>query len=162
MSIYQLRGATVTGLAALPAATDDAIVFTSADQLADANMPMADLVAIWNGLPGVAPLTKFKDRKIAVRRLWAEFAKLPVTEPAPAAKPKREKSAPAPRAESKQALVIAMLRHPGGATLDEIVDATGWQKHTVRGAISGALKKKLGLAVQSDRRDDGRRAYSIA
>src|SRR5690606_34479165 len=50
-----------------------------------------------------------------------------------------------PREGTKQAQLIAMLRTPQGATIAEIVAATGWQPHTVRGAIAGALKKKLGL-----------------
>jgi hypothetical protein len=49
-----------------------------------------------------------------------------------------------PRAGTKQAALIAMLRAPQGATIEDITAATGWQAHTVRGAIAGALKKKLG------------------
>ena len=67
-----------------------------------------------------------------------------------------------PRAGSKQAQLIAMLQRPEGADLDAIVEATGWQKHTVRGAISGALKKRLGLTVTSTRDEQGRRVYHIA
>ena len=58
---------------------------------------------------------------------------------------------PTPRAGTKQALMIEMLKHPAGATVDQIAAATGWQRHTVRGAISGALKKKLGLVVEATR-----------
>jgi len=54
-----------------------------------------------------------------------------------------------------------MLRRPDGADLDEIAEATGWQKHTIRGAISGALKKKLGLEVTSTKDGQGRRTYHI-
>ena len=50
-------------------------------------------------------------------------------------------SAPMVRAGTRQAQLIAMLRAPDGATLDEIAAATGWQPHTVRGAIAGALKE---------------------
>jgi hypothetical protein len=64
------------------------------------------------------------------------------------------------RPESKQALLIAMLRRDEGATIEQIVEATGWQRHTCRGAISGALKKRLGLAVISGK-IDGRRVYRI-
>ncbi len=53
--------------------------------------------------------------------------------------------APRTRANSKQAQLIEMLRQPDGATVTEIVAAFKWQPHTVRGAIAGALKKKLGL-----------------
>ena len=58
---------------------------------------------------------------------------------------------PAPRAGTKQALLIELLERPEGATVEQIAAATGWQHHTVRGAISGALKKKLGLTVEATR-----------
>src|SRR5690606_10845958 len=56
-----------------------------------------------------------------------------------------------PREGTKQATMIAMLRAPDGATIEEIMAATGWQSHTVRGAMAGALKKKLGLEVTSEK-----------
>ena len=62
---------------------------------------------------------------------------------------------------TKQAALIAMLRAPGGATIAEIVAATGWQPHTVRGAMAGALKKKLGLEVASEKIDGRGRVYSL-
>jgi hypothetical protein len=62
---------------------------------------------------------------------------------------------------SKQALLIAMLRTPDGATIEEIVAATGWQSHTVRGAMSGALKKKLGLTITSQKVEGRGRVYAI-
>ncbi len=65
------------------------------------------------------------------------------------------------RTGTKQATLIAMLRAPGGATIDEIVAATGWQPHTVRGAIAGALKKKLGLEVASEKIEGRGRVYAI-
>ena len=58
---------------------------------------------------------------------------------------------PTPRAGTKQALMIDLLKRPEGATVEQIAEATGWQKHTIRGAISGALKKKLGLTVEATR-----------
>ncbi len=71
-------------------------------------------------------------------------------------------AAPRPRRDgTKQAKLIAMLRDPDGATLDDIVAATGWQKHTVRGALAGALKKKLGLAVTSEKVEGRGRVYRI-
>ena len=68
----------------------------------------------------------------------------------------------APRAGTKQATLIAMLRAPDGATIAEIMAATGWQSHTVRGAMSGALKKKLGLEVTSEKVEDRGRVYKIS
>ena len=72
---------------------------------------------------------------------------------AKAAKPRKAAAAPkrTPRAGTKQAKMIEMLKRPEGATVEQIAEATGWQKHTIRGAISGALKKKLGLTVEAIR-----------
>jgi hypothetical protein len=58
---------------------------------------------------------------------------------------------PTPRSGTKQARMIEMLKRPKGATVEQIAAATGWQHHTIRGAISGALKKKLGLTVEATR-----------
>ncbi|NPD21718.1 DUF3489 domain-containing protein [Alterinioella nitratireducens] len=66
-----------------------------------------------------------------------------------------------PREGTKQATLIAMLRAPDGATIAEIMTATGWQSHTVRGAMSGALKKKLGLEVTSEKVEDRGRVYRL-
>lgn len=68
-----------------------------------------------------------------------------------------------PRLDTKQAQLIAMMRRPEGVTIDEAVERLDWQAHTVRGAIAGALKKKLGLDVVSERADGGRKSiYRIA
>jgi len=66
------------------------------------------------------------------------------------------------RANSKQAQLIEMLKRPEGATIDEIVKKFDWQAHTVRGALAGALKKKLGLNVQSEKVEGRGRVYRIA
>jgi hypothetical protein len=92
---------------------------------------------------------------------------------------KAKKTAPAPNAEksapkgrktedgkakdsSKAAQVIELLKRPKGATLDDIMEATGWQAHSVRGFLSGALRKRLGLTVESTKTDGGKRIYTIA
>jgi len=72
-----------------------------------------------------------------------------------------EPKARTPRAGTKQAKLIEMLRAEGGATIAEIVAATGWQPHTVRGAFAGALKKKLGLEVTSEKLESRGRVYSL-
>jgi hypothetical protein len=76
---------------------------------------------------------------------------------ADAAEPKERKV----HAGTKQAQLIEMLRSPEGASIDEIVAATGWQPHTVRGTIAGALKKKLGLEVTSEKVEGRGRVYRI-
>ena len=84
---------------------------------------------------------------------------------AKAAKGKRTKGGDMPtvaRDGSKKAEILALLQRKNGATLAQIMKATGWQAHSVRGFISGTLGKKMGLAVNSVRREDGERAYSIA
>ena len=65
------------------------------------------------------------------------------------------------RKGTKQETLIEMLRAEGGATIDEIVAQTGWQSHTVRGAMSGALKKKLGLEVTSEKVEGRGRVYRL-
>ena len=65
------------------------------------------------------------------------------------------------RRGTKQAILIEMLRRSKGATIEQMTAKTGWQPHSVRGAISGALKKKLGLVVTSERVGDGPRRYRI-
>ena len=71
------------------------------------------------------------------------------------------KAAPPPSA-TKQARLIEMLTRPGAATLTELVEATGWQAHSVRGAISGTLKKKLGHTVTTEMVEGRGRVYRIS
>ena len=77
-------------------------------------------------------------------------------------KPQTKAGTTGTRADSKQAKLIEMLKRPDGATIDEIVKKFEWQPHTVRGAIAGALKKKLGLDVKSDKIEGRGRVYRIA
>ena len=72
------------------------------------------------------------------------------------------KAAPRTRENTKQAQIIAMLQRPEGATISQIVEATGWQPHTVRGTFAGAFKKKLGLTLSSSKDEHGRRVYRVA
>jgi hypothetical protein len=192
-----------------------------------ADWPAARLVEIWNSLPGVTPIKKFKDRQTAVSRIWkaletlgqtapavAEPAPVPEatpvpdqteeasvtaeptavsSEPAPAtpaapqaadvapaeatstkkatarkAAPKAPKAPKAaevaksdgPREGSKMAQVIAMLQRENGATISEIMASMGWQKHTVRGFMAGAMKK-AGFSVESFKPEGGERTYRI-
>ena len=77
---------------------------------------------------------------------------------------KKERVAKEPkgtRAGSKTETVLALMKQPGGTTLKEIMEATQWQAHSVRGFISGTLGKKMGLTVVSAKGDNGERTYSI-
>ncbi len=87
----------------------------------------------------------------------------PATKPAKAPKSKKPamaKESAGPREGSKTAQVVAMLQRKSGATLAEIMDAMGWQKHTVRGFMAGAMKK-AGYTVESFKPEGGERTYRI-
>ena len=77
------------------------------------------------------------------------------------AKPTRGKTEPKAPRVTKQAKVIEALTRTEGATIAEIMEMTGWQEHSVRGFISGAVKKKLGLTVER-MTEDGRTTYRIS
>ena len=66
-----------------------------------------------------------------------------------------------PREGTKQALLIGLLRGEDGATVEEMATLTGWRHHTVRGAIAGALKKRLGLDVASRKVEGRGRVYRL-
>jgi hypothetical protein len=131
MTLYIIRGDTVSAHAAAPAPSSEGeLLVQSPEDIEASALSKSQLAAIWNALPGATPITRFKDRKTGAQRLWAEFAQLPV-DPTPGVRPTR--------AGSKQAQVIGLLERPEGATVAEVTMATGWQPHTVRGMFSGAL-----------------------
>jgi hypothetical protein len=66
-----------------------------------------------------------------------------------------------PRADTKQARLIALLQRPEGMTIAQACAAFGWQAHTVRGVMAGALKKRLKLKIRSEKPDSGDRVYRI-
>jgi len=189
-----------------------------------ADWPMARLVEIWNGLPGVTPIVKFKDRATGVARIWKAIQTLEPTPPlalkptieaaqssaatepvagpesasasepelpcdgettatelapdtpnaAPTEVPAPEKATHAkrtstgrtgakePRENSKTNQVISMLKREGGTTVEEIMTAMGWQKHTTRAMLSagGSLTKKHGLTIVSEKVAE-KRVYTI-
>jgi Protein of unknown function (DUF3489) len=94
------------------------------------------------------PVKKVRDRPKVSAAKKASKAK-------PVRKPSRKAAA-----GSKQDSVIALLRRPEGATLDNLVKATGWQPHSVRGFLAGTVRKKLKLPLQSQK-VDGKRTYGI-
>jgi hypothetical protein len=75
--------------------------------------------------------------------------------------PKSAKKGDGARDGSKTAKVLDLLKRPGGATAKELMKATGWQPHSVRGFLSGTVGKKLGLGVTSTKGKDGERTYSV-
>ena len=75
---------------------------------------------------------------------------------------KTRRQASSSKPKTKLAQLEAMLRRPDGATVEQISKSLAWQMHSVRGAMSGALKKKQGLTITSEKTDNGRRVYRIA
>jgi hypothetical protein len=81
---------------------------------------------------------------------------------APAKKaPKGAKKVTGARDGSKAAKILDLLKRPGGATAKELMKASGWQAHSVRGFLSGTVSKKMGLAVTSTKSENGERTYSV-
>lgn len=81
----------------------------------------------------------------------------------PTEKPTSKKRArnAVPREATKSTIIVGLLKREGGATLQELMDATGWQKHSVRGFLAGTVGKKMKLALTSTKKEDGTRVYSI-
>lgn len=99
--------------------------------------------------PAAAPLEADPEIEAAVSAAEATWAQ------------ERPTEKPRTRENSKQADVIRMLKRPEGATVRQICEATGWQPHTVRGTFAGAFKKKLGLAIVSEKPQGGERIYRV-
>jgi hypothetical protein len=155
-----------------------------------ADWPAARLVEIYNSLPGVSPIKKFTDRKTAASRIWKAIQSLrrslpepanaqtdatatpiapQLAEVAPAETPADQKTTRAKKAPkangvregSKTAIVLDLLKRAGGVTSKELMQATGWQPHSVRGFLSGTVGKKMGLHVACTKGENGERSYSI-
>ena len=149
-------------------------LFASKEELAAAleGSPQTRLADIWNSIPGVEPVKKFEKRGIALGRVWKAIQKLepdvaPHAPDVASKKGNRGKKAttqakPATaRDGSKKGQVLELLKQKGGATLEAIMKATGWQAHTVRGFVSGTLGKKMGLQVVSAKGENGERTYTL-
>ena len=159
------------------------IQFNSQASLANvsSDWPVSRLVEIWNSIPGNTEVTKFQNRKKAVARIWKAIQPLAKAQPSePEAKPKKatkgaktaKKAKPAKKVakkpagkaterSNKKAEVLAMMKRAKGVTLAEIMEATGWQAHTVRGFVS-ILGSKGGEKIESSKSESGERTYRIA
>jgi hypothetical protein len=82
-------------------------------------------------------------------------------EPTAEETPKAAKESAQPRAGSRTDIVLGLLRREGGVTAEELMSTTGWQAHSVRGSLSGTVRKKLGLELVSGKAEDGKRVYSL-
>jgi Protein of unknown function (DUF3489) len=127
---------------------------TPAEPLAETGAHLADVGAQGTDVAPEQPATTNVTTPAKKAR---KAKKAPTTEtPAEGAKPE----ATGPREGSKMAQVVAMLQREQGATISEIVSSMGWQKHTVRGFMAGAMKK-AGYTVESFKPEGGERTYRI-
>jgi len=146
-----------------PQGTD---AFSSLDELGHVAepWPTARLLRIWNSLPGATAVKRFTDRKTAVSRIWKALQNGGGNSAAKS-KTRRKNGARSnkatARAGTKKAHIIRLLERPNGVTVAEIMRATDWQPHTVRGFISRALVHDLGLQVARFKREKGQPAYRL-
>ena len=165
----------IVAYAGTPASADHLQPFSTEKELARlaADWPGSRLAEVWNSFAGVTPfddlkpVKKFTNRQTAVGRIWEAVARLAPAQgksnSAPT-KAKRRDTAPKrahPAQTNKKAQVIAMMQRPKGVTLAEIIETTGWQKHTVRGFVS-ILGHKSGEKIESSKNSAGERSYRIA
>jgi Protein of unknown function (DUF3489) len=109
-----------------------------------------------------------KKARVAPRRANVAPAKAKsarkATPPKKAPKGRTMREVPKPKVArdgSKTAKILDLLKRPGGATSKELMKATGWLPHSVRGFLSGTVGKKMGLTVTSAKGEDGERTYSV-
>lgn len=174
---------TIVAHASAPATANGTLTFVSEKDLMvlSKDWPINRLAEVWNVFAGVTPfdelrpLKKFTNRKTAVARIWNAVQRLaPGAEGTPADRSSRTQQkgeqsvsphhskarASKKDARPKKEKVIVMIGRAKGATLTEIIKATGWQKHTVRGFVS-ILGSKGGHKIESMKTDAGERAYRI-
>jgi hypothetical protein len=137
------------------------VIFSSERELSlrTARWPCGRLVQVWNRLPHVNPVRKFTNRRTAIQRIWRalqEEYSIPITS---AGAPKIAKK-DVQRSITKSAQIINLLEQRAGATLQSLMDLTGWQAHSVRGFLSAQLSKKRGFRIESFTRN-GDRVYRI-
>jgi hypothetical protein len=173
---------TIVAHASVPTIVEGMVTFASEKDLAavSKDWPIVRLAEIWNSFAGVTPfdelkpVKKFTTRQTAIERIWNAVQRLARdgetrADDSSAKRGKgrlpdsaRRKHVRANKKEArpKKKEVIAMMRRAKGATVAEIMEATGWQKHTVRGFVS-ILGSKSGHKIESMKTGAGERAYRI-
>jgi Protein of unknown function (DUF3489) len=120
--------------------------FRSAKELARlaAAWPSSRLIEIWNSLPGVSPVRKFTSRQVAVNRIWTAIHSLAPDKGVQAGRAKRATPVSGAREGSTTATVLELLKRREGATLKELMAATEWQAHSVRGFLKYRVRQERG------------------
>jgi Protein of unknown function (DUF3489) len=110
--------------------------------------------------PKAAKKARIPARSAHVAPAKGKSGKKPTAAKKAANAPKSAKGKGA-RVGCKTAQILELLKRPGGATLQNLMTATEWQAHSLRGFLSGTLRKKMGLSVESTKGEDGQRSYSL-
>src|ERR1035437_2561674 len=115
----------------------------------------------WKGIVSMTMKKQSAKKKVAAKKGRPSVKRKTAPTPAPA--PAVVAPAPLvnPERSTKTNPVIGLLQRESGATIPESMTATGWQAHSVRGFISGTLRKKQGLTITLGEREDGKRAYHL-
>jgi hypothetical protein len=143
--------------------------FTSGKQLrrVTSDMPLSQLVQIWNHLPGVRPIRRFTSRDSAVNRIWKVVR---TTKPRAIKSSQLNPGSQKRESETRGSLnspcgaasrVIALLKTEQGASLQQLADAVGWQKHSIRALLSSSIRRKYRMNVISTRNAEGTRIYRV-
>jgi hypothetical protein len=124
-------------------------------------VPAFDAMTVWrhDRESGALSLRATDAGKLAVK---GETVPSPGEAPTASCAPDVPAAHPAPAKGSRQGTLVRLLRRPEGATIGDMVDATGWQPHIIRGALSGVIGKKLGLTVTSEKLPDRGRVYRVS
>src|SRR3954452_9283298 len=130
--------------------------FATVEELAHVvcGWPLQRLATVWNNLPGVRPLSRFENRAVAVQRIWRALSR--EQQFGREQQPVRHRRLRKTKAQT----VLRLLEQPEGATLKQLMKATQWQAHSVRGFLSAKVAKQLGLPLVSTKRD-GERVYRV-
>ena len=145
MRCYVFKDHQVTVHPNAPTDIGDALLIARVDELDPKRFPVSRLIQIHNALPGVTPIKRLADRTKTLKAVWKALEELPLG---------------IARAESKMAAVTRLLKRPEGCDMKGLIEATGWQPHSIRGLMSGALRKKQGLVVECVKAG-GRSVYRI-
>jgi Protein of unknown function (DUF3489) len=129
------------------------------------NSKMTTLIPEENSTPAATasskkPIANKKARVAPAKPKSARKGTLAKKVPKTRTKPEVAES-PVARDGSKTAKILDLLKRPGGASSKELMKATGWLPHSVRGFLSGTVGKKMGLTVTSTKGEDGERTYSV-
>lgn len=162
MTTYLIAGNEIKAFASPPESADG-LAISSLKELGASRLKVTELTDLTVAAGGTPLRGKQRTRDACLRALWTALKKLPLQDAAPSAKKAPPDRKPEKGAQpSKAKAVIGMLSGSTGTTIADLVAATGWQAHSVRGFLSGTVRKRMGHELVSEKGADGERRYRIA